>query len=224
MTPASLFEIMYIGKMPVTAQKAAPTFIDETVTKFIQYEEKKQKQVEEEERKRHTSGGSVRSLPSNLEQNVNIKENELANQETESRSNDSNLSSNSTGSAHSGEGGSSENIINNNAHSGLKNDGVDMDGGDNLQRMAMLNQGKKNRTMLLQITANEVCLINTDRKKVIMKRNFRDISFCSQVSKQTVQCSFQFFPYHNYTYWFLCGTVVPIDPIQCESVIKILMP
>ena len=96
MTPASLFEIMYIGKMPVVNKKAAPTFIDEAVEKFISYEEKKLK-VEEQEKKRHASGTSVRSLPVNLDQTVVVKENELADQShtsqiTEASSNDSNLS------------------------------------------------------------------------------------------------------------------------------------
>lgn len=188
MTPASLFEIMYIGKMPVIAKKAAPTFIDETVEKFIQYEEKKQKEVEEQERKRNHSGASVRSLPTNLDQNVCIKENELGSHVVESKSNDSNVSCESSGSGDGHSGSSSENILNNNANTGIRIEVNDIHDGppktdmDNLQRMALYNHSKKNRTMLLQITANEVCLINTDRKKVIMKRNFRDISFCSQVS------------------------------------------
>ena len=192
MTPASLFEIMYIGKMPVVDKKAAPTFIDEAVEKFVHYEEKKLKaELKEQERKRHASNTSVQSLPVNLEQSVSVRENELANQSgtgqvTEVSSNDSNLSSNGSGSDISGSS-STENILNNNAspvkgdYQEMVQEGMGKNEAESLQRMAMFNQGKKNRTMLLQITANEVCLINTDRKKVIMKRSFRDISFCSQV-------------------------------------------
>jgi hypothetical protein len=40
---------------------------------------------------------------------------------------------------------------------------------------------QQNRTMLIQVGDNELLLISLDRKSVIFERQFKDISFCSQV-------------------------------------------
>jgi hypothetical protein len=70
-----LCEVMYVGKVVVTSKKAPPTFIDEAVEKFREHE--RQKVDCNDERRRHSSGTSVQSLPSDLEQTVSIRENEI---------------------------------------------------------------------------------------------------------------------------------------------------
>lgn len=102
--------LLIIGKVIVSHKKAPATFIDEAVLKFRQHEEKKRLKLERENEKRvrHGSGASVKSLPTNLENSVDVKENELSNQSqtVKAQSNDS------TGSSTSGERstGSSEMI------------------------------------------------------------------------------------------------------------------
>ena len=95
-TGVQLFEVLYVGKVHVSTKKAPPTFIDEAVSKFLDYEEKKDVQ-----RRRNHSGSSERSLPGNLDNTgVNIKESELAWQRNKlgagaTSSTDSNLSTGS---------------------------------------------------------------------------------------------------------------------------------
>ena len=105
-----LFEVMYIGKAKVKDKKGPPTIIDEAVEMF-QAQEKQEKDQEEKEkekkrhldlvlasggRRRHESGTSVQSLPSNIETSVSVKENQLSQQnscnEEENRQNQSNES------------------------------------------------------------------------------------------------------------------------------------
>ncbi len=76
---AHLCEVMYVGKVAVTHKKAPPTFIDEAVERFRDFEEKK-KEDRAAIRRRNESGDSVRSLPSDLEKTVTIQENHLESQ------------------------------------------------------------------------------------------------------------------------------------------------
>ena len=209
--PASLFEVLYIGKIIVSNKKAPPTFIDDAVDRFHQYEEKKSQ--DEEERQRHGSGVSVHSLPSNLEKSVSLKENELSKQlqgAVSSQSNESNLSTDSGSDQGDGlmntrdpgnSGTSQTNLVADDtklvqakqtSDISSSEESVDDPSGpgvsgkiESLQRTTLVNQhqaqSKKNRTMLLQIGRNDVGLVSPDRKRSILKTNFRDISFCSQV-------------------------------------------
>ena len=107
----SLFEILYVGKVLVNTKKAPPTFIDEAVDKFNEYEEKRKRGELEEVRCRHSSGTSVQSLPSNLEKQVIVKEDELSRHSP--RSNNTPLSSNESipsGSEASGSRSSSDTV------------------------------------------------------------------------------------------------------------------
>ena len=77
---AKLFEVLYIGKVLVSETRTPATFIDEAVAKFQQYEETRRLDHRDLDRHRHASGASIRSLPSNLERSVTVKENELGRQ------------------------------------------------------------------------------------------------------------------------------------------------
>ena len=151
-----------------------------------------------------SSGTSVQSLPTNLEQAVSVKENELGshtpwghNCSGESLGN-SDLSSNGSDGRQSGDlnnipdaksdsifetgddGGMIQVIgtsppLSDDAFSGFPKDL------ENLQKTATQLQAKKNRTMLIQVSQYDVSLISPDKKRVVLERKFRDISFCSQV-------------------------------------------
>ncbi|XP_062861487.1 TBC1 domain family member 4 isoform X2 [Trichomycterus rosablanca] len=60
----------------------------------------------------------------------------------------------------------------------------------------------KNRTMLFQVGRFEVNLISPDSKTVVLEKNFKDISFCSQGVKQTDH------------FGFICRDVVESGPSQ----------
>ncbi|XP_064636063.1 TBC1 domain family member 1-like isoform X2 [Lineus longissimus] len=51
---------------------------------------------------------------------------------------------------------------------------------DTLNKCLLPSNLSDNRVMLLQIGNDEVCLISTDQKTVMLNRGFKDISFCSQ--------------------------------------------
>ena len=222
------FEVLYVGKVTVSEKKAPPTFIDEAVEKFRLHDLQQQQKIEEEEqqRQRHPSGTSVRSLPTQLEKAILVKENELQMQtsdlEINNTSNDSCNVSNDTLNSDITNNSSSENLSDgntdfrpvscpteslpdamnvnqSNSNISPSKNGSSVGNGtvgkdlDNLLRSVLMNPlppvpttpsaipPKKNRTMLLQIGQNEVCLISPDRKTVMLDRRFKDISFCSQV-------------------------------------------
>lgn len=55
------------------------------------------------------------------------------------------------------------------------------DGTESLQKQVLQSHGSKIRTMLIQIGQSELSLFSLDRKSMIFERQFKDISFCSQV-------------------------------------------
>lgn len=55
------------------------------------------------------------------------------------------------------------------------------DGAESLQKQVLQSYGSKIRTMLIQIGQSELSLFSLDRKSMIFERQFKDISFCSQV-------------------------------------------
>lgn len=55
------------------------------------------------------------------------------------------------------------------------------DGTESLQKQVLQSYGSKIRTMLIQIGQSELSLFSLDRKSMIFERQFKDISFCSQV-------------------------------------------
>ena len=203
----SLYEVLYVGKVVVSNKKTHASFIDDAVEKFRLYEEKKEKEAE---RTRRSSGQSVHSLPGNLEKSVSIKENELkvsTPDKSQGQSNESVSSAEhdiSTGSVDTqmtdqciGDADASKINSTSNSEESIESfhsdtHVVDAQGdarltprtGESLQRMVLENQSqaKKNRTMLLQISKNEVSLISPDRKRTSLKKNFKDISFCTRVS------------------------------------------
>ena len=202
----SLYEVLYIGKVVVSNKKTQPSFIDDAVEKFKQHEMLRELQLREKQR--HNSDQSVQSLPGSLDQMPKPKENELRLRNVEQLTNrsDDSLSSNNSDvntskctvdttsvvaplSDSAGIDVGSEACVTNSDESLVESPfehedlGPPSSSADNLHRSLLIShtQSKKNRTMLLQISKTEVSLISPDRKRTSLKRNFKDISFCSQV-------------------------------------------
>jgi hypothetical protein len=60
---------------------------------------------------------------------------------------------------------------------------------ETLSKSLLPSNTNDNHVMLLQIGNDEVCLISTDQKTVMLNRGFKDISFCSQVRFENMQSS-----------------------------------
>ncbi|XP_013417491.1 TBC1 domain family member 1 isoform X2 [Lingula anatina] len=204
------YEVLYSGKLSVAQKKAPASFIDETVLMFKQKESERSQRLaqEKEQRQRHSSGTSIHSLPVNLENSVQVKENELSSQAQKLRGN----STDSTGSSNSGDvfltsSSSAENSQDrlakhvSSSDDSLKDSSatetqslVNHTASDdkhhkdskNLMKSVLIGQshlptpGEHNRTMLFQIAFDEICLISPDKKTVSLERKFKDISFVSQ--------------------------------------------
>ncbi|XP_046700602.1 TBC1 domain family member 4 isoform X2 [Silurus meridionalis] len=78
----------------------------------------------------------------------------------------------------------------------------------------------KNRTMLFQVGRFEVNLISPDSKTVVLEKNFKDISFCSQGVKQTDHFGFicrdvsETGPSQYLCYVFQCATESLVDEVM----------
>ena len=210
-----------MGKVVVSNKKTPPTFIDDAVDKFQEYEQERCQRQQSRQSKlqddalrhRHGSGSSVRSLPSDLQGSVSVQENDLTNHCNQPHA--------TSGSADSLCGSSSV-TLNHNMDMG-SNDDLPLGGSSSCMALqnalnrarqeALLHESNKttktsqeginnpvsnvksepaggdknvtsqrNRTMLIQVGQHDISLISPDRKVAIFERNFRDISFCSQVS------------------------------------------
>uniref|UniRef100_A0A671RGU5 TBC1 domain family member 4 n=1 Tax=Sinocyclocheilus anshuiensis TaxID=1608454 RepID=A0A671RGU5_9TELE len=195
------FEVLYCGKVTVNHKKAPSTLIDDCIDKFRQHEI---------ERKR------LRLLNGQLDEpEPNLNEEEL------SEVGNGNLdmtSSSSTGSLL----GSFECILEdsgfgeqqeirtrcNSLAGGLQKRPRETGKGSTRRRHASApnnvqpSDADKNRTMLFQVGRFEVNLISPDTKSVVLEKNFKDISSCSQAVKQTDH------------FGFICRDVVESGPAQ----------
>ena len=173
---------------------------DDAVEKFRLYEIDKIRrhstQCEESYKERHNSNAS---LPGNLDRHVELKENQLAMQVL--RMNHEKETSSSSGSGVFLE--TSSNSSTNSASNAniISSDGLNSKLGSSADNLLQFSEtGKigssdfmpagqvepqapprKNRTLLLQVGRTEISLISPDKKKVMLERKFKDISFCSQV-------------------------------------------
>ncbi|XP_074649702.1 TBC1 domain family member 1-like isoform X2 [Tubulanus polymorphus] len=196
------FEVLYTGRVRVSQKNAPPTFIDDTVNKFLEQQKLKAEEAAtavakeaklDDGRERHSSGNSVRSLPNSLENAVNVKENEL--KESEDKSSDGlNTSGELVESTSCSETTSSnEQLLDSSPRDNNDNTVVEKQPKQQQQQQRparKLSNTKKphrklsnphdNRTMLFQIGHEEISLISLDKKSIILDRNFKDISFCSQ--------------------------------------------
>lgn len=167
---ATLFEVLYVGKVHVSSKKAPPTFIDEAVAKFLEYETKK----DETRPKSHS-----------------LNESDFASQPLESTASSHATSCESLPSATGTVLALSGLTLSEMGTGRLSpvnqrtSDSPRSTSADTVLRQTVLSQSQKNRTMLLQIRTTDVCLISPDRKTTIFDRKFKDISFCSQVSVYT---------------------------------------
>lgn len=73
-SPSRFFEVLYVGKVVLSTKNAPPTFIDDAVKKFEEYEQVQRQEEEEETRMRRESNASVPSLSSNPEKSIIMEE------------------------------------------------------------------------------------------------------------------------------------------------------
>lgn len=228
-SPSRFFEVLYVGKVVLSTKNAPPTFIDDAVKKFEEYEQVQRQEEEEETRMRRESNASVPSLSPNPEKSIIMEEtSELRRQMlsdqgsstegtqssgsedafSESNENVSSLDANSSlVTSLSGNGipailspGSVLDVPSGglDAMPGAGNDNAGVkqvsscynheriplkktDGQESAPKRSLPSQDSRIRTMLIQIGPSELSLISLDRKTTIFERQFKDISFCSQV-------------------------------------------
>uniref|UniRef100_A0A9J8BLU1 TBC1 domain family member 4 n=1 Tax=Cyprinus carpio carpio TaxID=630221 RepID=A0A9J8BLU1_CYPCA len=188
------FEVLYCGKVTVNHKKAPSTLIDDCIDKFRQHEiERKLDKLEpnliEEE------------LPEKGNGNLDL------------------TSSSSTGSLlgvfpecilEDSDFGEQQEIRTrcNSLAGGLQKRPREAGKGSTRRRHAsepnnvQPSDADKNRTMLFQVGRFEVNLISPDTKSVVLEKNFKDISSCSQGVKQTDH------------FGFICRDVVESGPAQ----------
>uniref|UniRef100_A0A8C2H6F3 TBC1 domain family member 4 n=1 Tax=Cyprinus carpio TaxID=7962 RepID=A0A8C2H6F3_CYPCA len=218
------FEVLYCGKVTVNHKKAPSTLIDDCIDKFRQHEIER-KRLRLLNGQRSSTEAPVEfivgdnPLSSSLcevnEPEPNLNEEEL------SKMGNGNLdmtSSSSTGSLL----GSFECILEdsgfgeqqeirtrcNSLAGGLQKRPREVGKGSTRRRHASApnnvqpSDADKNRTMLFQVGRFEVNLISPDTKSVVLEKNFKDISSCSQGVKQTDH------------FGFICRDVVESGPAQ----------
>ncbi|XP_016316420.1 TBC1 domain family member 4-like isoform X5 [Sinocyclocheilus anshuiensis] len=218
------FEVLYCGKVTVNHKKAPSTLIDDCIDKFRQHEIER-KRLRLLNGQRSSTEAPVEfivgddPLSSSLcevdEPEPNLNEEEL------SEVGNGNLdmtSSSSTGSLL----GSFECILEdsgfgeqqeirtrcNSLAGGLQKRPRETGKGSTRRRHASApnnvqpSDADKNRTMLFQVGRFEVNLISPDTKSVVLEKNFKDISSCSQAVKQTDH------------FGFICRDVVESGPAQ----------
>uniref|UniRef100_A0A8C1KNZ9 TBC1 domain family member 4 n=1 Tax=Cyprinus carpio TaxID=7962 RepID=A0A8C1KNZ9_CYPCA len=218
------FEVLYCGKVTVNHKKAPSTLIDDCIDKFRQHEIER-KRLRLLNGQRSSTEAPVEfivgdnPLSSSLcevdEPEPNLNEEEL------SKVGNGNLdmtSSSSTGSLL----GSFECILEdsgfgeqqeirtrcNSLAGGLQKRPREVGKGSTRRRHASApnnvqpSDADKNRTMLFQVGRFEVNLISPDTKSVVLEKNFKDISSCSQGVKQTDH------------FGFICRDVVESGPAQ----------
>uniref|UniRef100_A0A673I288 TBC1 domain family member 4 n=1 Tax=Sinocyclocheilus rhinocerous TaxID=307959 RepID=A0A673I288_9TELE len=196
------FEVLYCGKVTVNHKKAPSTLIDDCIDKFRQHEI-------ERKHLRLLNGQRIDEPEPNL------------NEEELSEVGNGNLdmtSSSSTGNLL----GSFECILEdsgfgeqqeirtrcNSLAGGLQKRPRETGKGSTRRRHASApnnvqpSDADKNRTMLFQVGRFEVNLISPDTKSVVLEKNFKDISSCSQGVKQTDH------------FGFICRDVVESGPAQ----------
>ncbi|XP_016410306.1 TBC1 domain family member 4-like isoform X6 [Sinocyclocheilus rhinocerous] len=218
------FEVLYCGKVTVNHKKAPSTLIDDCIDKFRQHEIER-KHLRLLNGQRSSTEAPVEfivgddPLSSSLcevdEPEPNLNEEEL------SEVGNGNLdmtSSSSTGNLL----GSFECILEdsgfgeqqeirtrcNSLAGGLQKRPRETGKGSTRRRHASApnnvqpSDADKNRTMLFQVGRFEVNLISPDTKSVVLEKNFKDISSCSQGVKQTDH------------FGFICRDVVESGPAQ----------
>lgn len=183
------YEVMYVGKVKVSSKKITSDYLDDLVTRLQEKEIshfKQQHQEEVNQRSRHASGASVKSLPGNLETSVSVMENELGKRQHGADADSTGSSLDDLGSAETLES-SSECLIGNTAK--------DSDSNEDLCNVNSTNNNchfksaiahkmpwkENSRAMLFRLGKNEISLISLDKKQIILERQFKDISFVSQV-------------------------------------------
>ncbi|XP_058643139.1 TBC1 domain family member 4 isoform X1 [Onychostoma macrolepis] len=219
------FEVLYCGKVTVNHKKAPSTLIDDCIDKFRQHEiERKRLRLLNGQR------GSTEApvefimgddpLSSSLcevdEPEPNLNEEKL------SEVGNGNLGMTSSSSTSSLLGSFPECILEdsgfgeqqeirtrcNSLAGGLQKRPREAGKGSTRRRHASApnnvqpSDADKNRTMLFQVGRFEVNLISPDTKSVVLEKNFKDISSCSQGVKQTDH------------FGFICRDVVDSGPAQ----------
>ncbi|RXN03191.1 TBC1 domain family member 4-like isoform X2 [Labeo rohita] len=219
------FEVLYCGKVTVSHKKAPSTLIDDCIDKFRQHEIER-KRLRLLNGQRSSTEAPVEfimgedplsaSLCEVDEPEPNVTEEEL------SEVGNWNLDLSSSCSTGSLRGAFPECILEdsgfgeqqeirtrcNSLAGGLQKRSRETGKGSTRRRHASApnnvqpSDADKNRTMLFQVGRFEVNLISPDTKSVVLEKNFKDISSCSQGVKQTDH------------FGFICRDVVESGPAQ----------
>ncbi|XP_059356118.1 TBC1 domain family member 4-like isoform X3 [Carassius carassius] len=218
------FEVLYCGKVTVNHKKAPSTLIDDCIDKFRQHEIER-KRLRLLNGQRSSTEAPVEfivgdnPLSSSLckvdEPEPNLNEEELSEvgngilDMTSSSSTGSLLGSFDCILEDSGFGEQQEIRTRcNSLAGGLQKRTREVGKGSTRRRHASApnnvqpSDADKNRTMLFQVGRFEVNLISPDTKSVVLEKNFKDISSCSQGVKQTDH------------FGFICRDVVESGPAQ----------
>ncbi|XP_026127696.1 TBC1 domain family member 4-like isoform X5 [Carassius auratus] len=218
------FEVLYCGKVTVNHKKAPSTLIDDCIDKFRQHEiERKRLRLLNGQRSSTEAPVDFivgdNPLSSSLckvdEPEPNLNEEELSEvgngilDMTSSSSTGSLLGSFDCILEDSGFGEQQEIRTRcNSLAGGLQKRTRELGKGSTRRRHASApnnvqpSDADKNRTMLFQVGRFEVNLISPDTKSVVLEKNFKDISSCSQGVKQTDH------------FGFICRDVVESGPAQ----------
>ncbi|XP_077983763.1 TBC1 domain family member 1-like isoform X2 [Glandiceps talaboti] len=201
---SSNFEVLYCGKIVVSHKKAPPTLIDDTIQKFKDYEERKQrkrsvqndeeKDVEEKDLSKEKVDGRTNTDNMDLEdeeketQSQEAKNQSVKNKEKENKDSKSNQKKSKSA--------ESQNEAKRSMHS---------------------TESDQNRTILLHIGRNDISLISLNNKNFMLTKRFKEISFCSQGIKHPEYfgfiCREKTSTSSYMCYVFRCQTAAVVDEI-----------
>ncbi len=211
---ATMFEVLYCGRVAVSHKRAPPSLIDDTIERFKQHELDLQKKRLSYMRKRHYSAGD-QDAPT-IDHNDKPKPPVLSSQSEDK-------STNYLQASHSIDGLSDSSSVSSDSSSAIsQNVFLGKDGFYNVVKEEMRiragSTGSRdvrkmrcdsdssarspeetghNRTMLFQIGKTMLTLISPDQKSFMLTKKFREISFCSQVGdKQVLYSDIDLHLYH----------------------------
>ncbi|XP_071786587.1 TBC1 domain family member 1-like [Asterias amurensis] len=210
---ATMFEVLYCGRVTVSHKRAPPTLIDDTIEKFNVHEIETKKKKLAVTRKRHFSSGDQNGIisPSSDDASMataSVDTDRLSMEDTASSVSSESITSSPLNPDADGDSigsRSSQKDMANVLLSPVTRDRVSSAGAGSLKHLdggygdtlssassttsttsaetKVLTSGH-NRTMLFQIGKTMLTLISPDKKSFMLTKKFNDISFCSQGIKE----------------------------------------
>ncbi len=211
---ATMFEVLYCGRVTVSHKRAPPTLIDDTIEKFNVHEIETKKKKLAVTRKRHFSSGDQNGIsPSSDDASMataSVDTDRLSMEDTASSVSSESITSSPLNPDADGDCGSigsrsSQKDMANVLLSPVTRDRVSSAGAGMLKHLdggygdtsstassttstasaeAKVLTSGHNRTMLFQIGKTMLTLISPDKKSFMLTKKFNDISFCSQGIKE----------------------------------------